>query len=71
MADLRPPREIAHFVRQGDHGPCRITGHWDSCDLQTVAARTGMIEALRWVLPHVWPDMRAEVSAKLAELEKS
>ena len=68
---MKTPREIAHFVRQGDHGPCRITGHWDSCDLQTVAARAGMVEALRWVIASISLDEKEWRKAmdKLAELE--
>lgn len=64
---VRPPREIAHK----DENPfCAGLGHDRMCDRDTRMLALGMIEALRWVLPHVWPDMRAEVSAKLAELEK-
>ena len=57
---VKTPREIAITVAESER----------PCDGDDVYVRAGMIEALRWALPHVWPDMRAEVSAKLAELEK-
>jgi hypothetical protein len=56
---MRTPRQVAGNVM------CVIPNDW-----QVAIARDGMIEALRWVLPHVGQDMRAKVSAKLVELDK-
>jgi hypothetical protein len=68
---MKPPREIAH----SESGRCGVpllddsSSHAWHCTSDTYMVRAGMIEALRWVLPHVFADMRAEVIAMLAELE--
>ena len=81
---MKTPSEIAHeegFPVAEEPVPYDTNGcayygpheggwvHCEGCEAVQAAARAGMIEALRWVLPHVLADMRAEASAKLAELE--